>query len=80
MKLRPATPTDRIALDNAITHLKIARNDAAQSGCPKVANKIKTALKSADGAKRHMERRLMHSDAPGKVMIYAGTVMPVATP
>lgn len=60
-KIQPATPHERDSLDNAIRYLKSARDQATDAGCPKVATKIKSALKSADGARRHMERRLMHT-------------------
>lgn len=74
MKLRNAQPADRVTLDLAIVRLKEARDACTEAGCPKVANKIKTALKSADGARRHMERRLMHSDAGA--VTNAGTITP----
>lgn len=58
MKLRKANHTDRLLLSGMIDHLKIARRAAMEAGCPNVAKKIKSALASADGAKRHLERRL----------------------
>ncbi len=61
MKLRPAQPDDRNRLDAAIQYLKEARDLSSDAGCPKVATKIKSALKSADGARRHMERRVMNT-------------------
>lgn len=58
MKLRPATVADAQTLKNAIIALKAARTLAKSADCPKLTAKIRSALKSAGGAWRHIERRI----------------------
>jgi len=58
MKLRPATFSDAQNLEDAIIALKRARNLSKSAGCPKLTAKIRSALKSAGGAWRHIERRI----------------------
>lgn len=40
-------------IDEAIAHLKTARNMLVKAGAPKAADKARKALRSAEGAKRH---------------------------
>jgi hypothetical protein len=56
--VRPATNRQAIALDLAIARLQDARAQALAADCPSTVKKIRAALKSAAGAKRHMARRL----------------------
>ncbi|MDF2621786.1 MAG: hypothetical protein K0S00_4445 [Xanthobacteraceae bacterium] len=56
-KLRPATNEQRIRAKAAEFRLRAALEDAEAADCPKLAHSIRSALKSADGARRHMERR-----------------------
>lgn len=58
MKLRPAENHHRILIDGAINRLKEARDAAAEAGAVNLARKIRSALASADGARRHLDRRL----------------------
>jgi hypothetical protein len=60
MKLRPGNNYQRHELNRAITFLKLARDAAKDAGCPSLLKKIRSGLKSADGARRHFDRRLMH--------------------
>lgn len=60
-KIQPATKQEQSALNDAIAHLKNARDSATMAKAPRAVAKIKSALQSADGARRHMERRLMHT-------------------
>ena len=57
-KLRPATVTMLSDIDEARDHLNNALALVCRAECPKVAAKIKLALKSIDGARRHAQRRL----------------------
>lgn len=61
MKLRPATNYQRHDLARALSFLKLAREAAKDADCPSLVRKIRSSLKSADGARRHLDRRLMHS-------------------
>ncbi len=56
-KLRPATNEQRIRAKAAEFRLRAALEDAEAADCPKLIQSIRSALKSADGARRHMERR-----------------------
>jgi hypothetical protein len=49
------------SLSFAVEHLQIARIFARNAGAPRLVAKIKSALSSADGARRHMERRRLNS-------------------
>lgn len=60
-KLRPATERHLGALDIAIAALKTARLSCQQADCPSLQKKIHSAIKSAGGARRHLERRIMHT-------------------
>ncbi len=56
--IRPAKIRHQHHLNIAIERLKDARDLAIDSGCPRLAKKIRSALKSADGARRHLEHRM----------------------
>ncbi len=58
MKMRPATLRQMIALEHAIHALELARASAALADSPKLLGRIRSALKSAGGADRHMQHRL----------------------
>ena len=57
-KPRPATQRQSIDLQVAVARLKDARDHARRAECPATLKKIRSALKSAEGAGRHMARRL----------------------
>jgi predicted nucleic acid-binding Zn-ribbon protein len=57
-RIRPATQRQSIDLQIVVARLKDAREYAKRSGCPSTLKKIRSALKSAEGAQRHMIRRL----------------------
>jgi predicted nucleic acid-binding Zn-ribbon protein len=66
-KARTPTPTTartetQVAL--VIAYLKNARDNAKAAACPQTVKKIRSALKSAEGARRHMERRLANGQRP----------------
>ncbi len=56
--IRPATERQSIDLHIVVGKLKDARDHARRAGCPSTLKKIRSALKSAEGAERHMARRL----------------------
>lgn len=66
--LAPASPRDVARVDQALYHLKLARDlltgratrdKAAESPiAPQMLERVQAAIKSGDGALRHVERRL----------------------
>lgn len=56
-RLRPATSKHRSAVRAAQYRLRAALDDAKEADCPKLIQSIRRAIKSADGAFRHVERR-----------------------
>jgi hypothetical protein len=56
MKLRPYRSGDYERVKAAIQLLRQARNALAQAGATKAADKVRVALKSAEGAERHAFR------------------------
>lgn len=55
--LRPATRDDVASVDSAVAHLKAARDLLSAVGADKAAARVRAALSSADGARRHVDRR-----------------------
>ena len=55
--IRPAKPDDGVHLEQVVLCLKVARHHARLAKCPATLRKIRSAIKSAEGAKRHMARR-----------------------
>jgi hypothetical protein len=66
-KLRPGTRADSQAIRSAIFDMRSARDKLAGAGAVKAADYVRAAIKSAEGAERHNERRVMHTDAIGRV-------------
>jgi hypothetical protein len=56
--IRPATPDDKAHLDQVMRCLKAARHHARLAACPATLRKIASAIKSAEGARRHLARRI----------------------
>jgi hypothetical protein len=56
--IRPAADIDRDHVRAAIDHLRHARNLLAKSGAPRAAAAVRKALRSAEGAARHVEHRI----------------------
>lgn len=61
MKLRPATEDDVDTIDMAIGNLRVARDDLREAGAVRAALAVSRAIKSAEGALRHAERRVRAS-------------------
>lgn len=57
-KLKPATPRQRQRLKEALLFLVEARKCVVDADCPATLRKVRSALKSAEGAARHMDRRV----------------------
>lgn len=62
--LRPATHGQTMLMDEAISLLRIAVNKLKCADCPKALEKTRLALKSAEGAQRHMRHRYTSDDNP----------------
>jgi hypothetical protein len=60
--LEPATHAQETALEIAIDLLQKARQWSKIAQTPKLTAQIGSALKSADGARRHMQRRIDHME------------------
>jgi len=56
-KLRPAMPDDLARIKEALARLREARRLMREAGAPLSTAKIGHAIKSAEGAMRHAERR-----------------------
>lgn len=59
--LKPADNSQAASLDAAVNMLRAARDELARADCPRSLARVRAALKSAEGARRHMQRRSMHS-------------------
>lgn len=59
--LKPADNSQPASLVIALHHLREARRFLAHADCPRSLARVRAALKSAEGARRHMQRRSMHS-------------------
>jgi hypothetical protein len=57
-RIRPATERQSIDLQIVVARLKDARDYAKRADCSGSLKKIRSALKSAEGAQRHMIHRL----------------------
>ena len=63
MKVKPATQAQADALQRALRSLRDARYCLMFADCPQAADATRRALKSAEGAERHMLRRLQATRA-----------------
>ncbi len=59
--IKPGGLADRDAVAGAIAHLRAARNLLRQSGSPRAAAAVRRALRSAEGAARHVDHRVRRS-------------------
>lgn len=58
MKLKPATTQQAARLNGAVACLRLAQKELAAADCPRTMAKLRGVLKSAEGAVRHMQRRV----------------------
>ena len=56
--VRPATEVNLHNLELCIETLKAARSRCQAADCPSLKKKIHSAIKSAEGARRHLHRRI----------------------
>lgn len=61
-RLRPATAETVRIVDDVIWHLREARRLLAIADCPQTMKRVRVAIASAKGARRHAERREMESE------------------
>ena len=59
--IKAAKPADLDGVRAAIDHLRSARHLLATSGAPRAAAAVRKALRSAEGAARHVDHRLRRS-------------------
>jgi hypothetical protein len=65
--IRPATKRDAEAIQAATGKLREARDRLRLAGAPRAAQAAARALKSADGAGRHVAHRIRRSPAETKL-------------
>lgn len=56
--LRPARKGDRIRMNMALSLLREVRDILKMVDCPKALEKTRAAVRSTEGATRHLNRRL----------------------
>ncbi|MGE4404395.1 hypothetical protein [Pseudomonas sp.] len=61
-RLAPAKPKAKRQIDEALQLMRRARRLLREAGAPKATQKINGAITSAEGARRHCERRPMISE------------------
>ena len=59
--IRPASTDTRANVRAALKHLRIARELLRKADCPRALEKTRAAIKSADGADRHVTHRGMRT-------------------
>lgn len=64
-KIRSGTQRHVVCIQAAQKHLQMAFEQAKRADSPRLAAAIRKAIKSADGARRHAERRAMNSGVEG---------------
>lgn len=60
-KIKPAGPLDRTTIIEAIHALRDARTLLRQAGADRACKAVARALKSAEGARRHVANRIRRS-------------------
>ena len=61
-KIRPATEVQRMACIHARDLLARALRELDVADCPQTKKKVRSAIKSCDGAIRHLYRRLYETE------------------
>jgi hypothetical protein len=56
--MRPATSTDVFCIEWATEHLRVARDLLKKANAPKTLARVRLALSSAKGARRHVQHRV----------------------
>lgn len=60
--IKPATESDVLSINAAVDQLRRARNLLANAGATKAAAATRRAIKSADGARRHVTHRVARTE------------------
>lgn len=55
--MRDASSATKSNVALAISHLKAERTALREADCPRTLAKVRAAIKSADGARRHVDHR-----------------------
>lgn len=58
-RMLPATEDNVEHAKTALAHLKLARHHLMLAGAPQSIQRVRSAIKSTEGALRHIERRVM---------------------
>lgn len=61
--LKPADASTYRAAENALLSLRAARDHLRDAGCPRSLARVLAAIRSTEGAIRHVERRACRSVA-----------------
>lgn len=61
-QIEPATNEQATSIDRALADLRRARDLLAFAKATKAADKVRRAIKSADGARRHVSHRLARTN------------------
>ena len=56
-RLKPASPRSKHQIDDALKLMRRARGLLREAGAPKATSRLHSAINSAEGARRHCERR-----------------------
>lgn len=56
--LKPANAANAARLLHALDSLRVAREALKAAGCPRTLARVRAAIRSAEGAERHMLRRI----------------------
>lgn len=67
MKMQPATDSDVATIDGALSDLRSARTRLVEAKATKAAGAVRRAIKSAEGARRHVEHRLARTETRDRI-------------
>ncbi|WBY18105.1 hypothetical protein PF049_13765 (plasmid) [Erythrobacteraceae bacterium WH01K] len=63
MTIRTADAATKTSVDTALRHLRAARGELRKANCPRALEKVRRAIDSTEGAKRHCDHRCARSPA-----------------
>ena len=64
-QLTPATPATKRRIEDALHLMRRARKLLREAGCAKASQKVNSAISSAEGARRHCDRRPVREGTTG---------------
>lgn len=62
-RIKPATLQQQYAAENALAYLRKARRWLVYADCPQTVDKLRSTIKSTEGAIRHIQRRVRATGA-----------------